>query len=173
MKKRADTCLKRGPIAGLLALLLCARDAGADQLAVTAGSGNLKSHDTNIVLLSYQRSAPRLLGWESSYDVSFGYWSGTNHNSALTVARVVRWPLPAPGYYVAATFGLGMVKRTTANLGTQGQFTLRLAFGRKVGKYDLSLGESHYSNGKYALKLGWHGPNTGEDFLTLMLSREF
>ena len=160
-------------IAALLAVLLGAPRAGADMLAITAGSGNLKSHDSNAVFLSYQKNAPRLFNRESLYDITFGYWSGPAHNSALTVARVVRWPLAWQDYYFAGTLGIGVVERTTDNLGTQGQFTVRLAFGRKFGKYDLSIGESHYSNGKYALKLGWHGPNTGEDFLTVMLAREF
>jgi len=160
-------------IAALLVMLPGARFANADMLAVTVGGGNLKSHDTKAVFLSYQKNAPRLFNRESLYDITFGYWSGANHNSALTVARVVRWQLSPPSYYFAGTLGIGVVERTTDNLGTQGQFTVRLAFGRKFGKYDLSIGETHYSNGKYALKLGWHGPNTGEDFLTVMLAREF
>jgi hypothetical protein len=157
----------------MLALLLCTQPARAGLLAVTAGSGNLKSHNSNALFLSYQKDAPKLFNQESLYDLTFGYWSGPTHNSALTVARVVRWPLATPGYYFAGTLGIGVVKRTTDYLGTQGQFTVRLAFGRKFGKYELSIGETHYSNGKYALKLNWHGPNTGEDFLTLMLAREF
>ena len=159
-------------IAALLAMLPGAPFANADMLAVTAGQGNLKSHGSNAVFLSYQKSAPDLFNRESRYDITFGYWSGANHNSALTVARVVRWKISQDSYF-AGTLGIGAVKRTTETLGTQGQFTVRLAFGRKFGKYDLSIGESHYSNGKYALKLGWHGPNTGEDFLTVMLAREF
>lgn len=155
-----------------LAMLLGAPRAGADMLAITAGSGNLKSHDTNGLFVSYQKNAPRLFDLESLYDITFAYWSGPTYNSALTVARVVRWKISRDSYF-AGTLGIGVVEHTTDRLGTQGQFTVRLAFGRKFGKYDLSIGESHYSNGKYALKLGWHGPNTGEDFLTLMLGREF
>jgi hypothetical protein len=124
------------------------------------------------VFLSYQKNAPRLFDHESRYDLTIGYWSGPNHNSTLTVARVVRWSPAPPSYYFAGTLGIGVVDRTTDHLGTTGQFTVRFAVGRRFGKYDLSIGESHYSNGKYALGLGWHGPNTGEDFLSVMLARE-
>ncbi len=160
-------------IAALLAMLAGTRFASADMLAVTAGRGNIYSQGSNAVFLSYQKDAPKLFNRDSLYDFTFGYWSGSTHNSALTVARVVRWPLAKPGYYFAGTLGVGVVERTTDHLGTQGQFTIRLAFGRKFGKYDLSIGESHYSNGKTVLWLDWHGPNTGEDFLTLMLARKF
>ena len=83
----------------------------------------------------------------------------------------MRWNI-SPETYFAGTLGIGVVDRTTEHLGTQGQFTIRLAVGRKFGKYDLSIGENHYSNGKTALRLNWHGPNDGEDFLTVMLARE-
>lgn len=158
-------------ITSLLAMLLVTPLASADMLAVTAGRGNLKLHRSNAVFLSYQKDAPRLFNHESLYDLTFGYWTGSTHNSALTFARVVRWKL-SPQSYIAGTLGIGAVDRTTEHLGTTGQFTLRLAVGRKFGKYDLSIGESHYSNGKTALQLGWHGPNTGEDFLTVMLARQ-
>ncbi len=155
----------------MLATLLCAHSAGADMLAVAVGGGNIKSQESDAVFLSYQKDAPRLFNRESLYDLTFGYWSGSTRNSALTLARVVRWKI-SPESYFAATLGIGVVDRTTDHLGTRGQFTIRLAFGRKFGKYDLSVGENHYSNGKTALRLGWNGPNDGEDFLTVMLARE-
>src|SRR3989344_1201573 len=106
------------------------------------------------------------------YGPSLRHWRRRDYNTALTVARALRWKL-SPETYFAGTLGIGMVDRTTDHLGTQGQFVARLAFGRKFGKYDLSIGETHYSNGKTALRLNWQGPNTGEDFLTVMLAREF
>ncbi len=141
-------------------------------LAVTVGRGNIYSQGADVVFLSYQKDAPKLFNRESLYDLTLGYWSDSTHNSALTLARVVRWKLSSQSYF-AGTLGIGMVGRTTDHLGTQGQFVARLAFGRKFGKYDLSIGETHYSNGKTALRLNWRGPNTGEDFLTVMLAREF
>ncbi len=170
--KHPALCAILKPIAVLACLLPYSLPAGADMLAITAGHGNLKSHGSKAVFLSYQKDAPRLFDGESLYDLTFGYWDGSSRNSALTVARVVRWPLAPSSYYFAGTLGIGMVERTTDHLGTTGQFTVRLAVGRRFGRYDLSIGESHYSNGKYALGLGWHGPNTGEDFLTIMLARE-
>lgn len=153
-------------------LLLCPSLTAADMLAVAVGRGNIFSQGSDAVFLSYQKEAPRLFNWESRYDLTIGYWSGSTYNSALTLARVVRWKLSNENYF-AGTLGIGVVDRTTDHLGTSGQFVVRLAFGRRFGKYDLSLGETHYSNGKSALQLNWHGPNTGEDFLTVMLAREF
>lgn len=170
-KRRHDPFFTQKRAWGMLTMLLCTHAASADMLAVTVGRGNIYSQGSNALFLSYQKVAPRLFSRESLYDLTFGYWNGSTHNSALTLARVVRWKL-SPESYFAGTLGVGMVKRTTDHLGTQGQFTVRLAFGRRFGKYDLSIGESHYSNGKTALQLGWHGPNTGEDFLTVMLARE-
>jgi len=153
-------------------LLLCPSLTAADMLAVAVGRGNIFTQGSDAVFLSYQIDAPKLFNRESRYDLMFGYWSGSTHNSALTLARVIRSKLSNESYF-AGTLGIGVVDRTTDHLGTQGQFVARLAFGRKFGKYDLSIGETHYSNGKTALRLDWHGPNTGEDFLTMMLAREF
>lgn len=146
--------------------------AGADMLAVAVGRGNIYSQGTNVVFFSYQKDAPTLFNQKSLYDLSVAHWDGRNRNTALTVARTLRWKL-SPENYFAGTLGIGVVDRTTDHLGTAGQFVVRLALGRRFGKYDLSLSETHYSNGKTALRLNWHGPNTGEDFLTLMLAREF
>jgi len=171
MKNRQrDPSLTVMRIAGMLAVLLGASPASADTLAVAAGSGNFKSHDSNAAFLSYQKNAPELFNHESLYDFTLGYWNGSTRNTALTFARVVRWKI-SPESYLAGTFGIGVVARTTDSLGTQGQFTLRLAYGRKFGKYDLSIGEVHYSNGQTVFH--WHGPNVGEDFLTLQIAREF
>ena len=153
-------------------LLLCPPLAAADMLAVALGRGNIYSAGSNAVFLSYQKDAPVLFNQKSFYDFSLASWSGDTFNTALTVARTLRWKL-SPEAYVAGTLGIGMVDHTTDHLGTLGQFVVRLAIGRKFGKYDLSVGETHYSNGKTALGLNWDGPNTGEDFLTLMLAREF
>ena len=151
-------------------LLLCPLPAGADMLAVTVGRGNFKSQGSNAAFLSYQKDAPKLFNRESLYDFTLGYWNGSTRNSALTLARVVHWKLSSENYF-AGTLGIGVVDHTTDHLGTTGQFVVRLAFGRKFGKYDLSIGETHYSNGQTVLQ--WHGPNVGEDFLTVMLAREF
>jgi hypothetical protein len=153
-------------------LLLFPLLAAADMLAVSAGRGNIVSQGAYAVFLSYQKDAPKLYNFESLYDLTFGYWSGSTHNSALSLGRVLRWKF-SNETYIAGTLGIGVVDRVTDHLGTQGQFMMRLAVGRKFGKYDLSIGENHYSNGKTALKLGWHGPNTSEYFLTAMLAREF
>ena len=153
-------------------LLLCPSIAAADMLAVAAGRGNIESQGSNAAFLSYQKDAPKLFNRESLYDFTLGYWNGSTRNSALSLARVVRWKLSSE-YYFAGTLGIGVVDHTTDHLGTTGQFVVRLAFGRSFDKYDLCIGETHYSNGKTALGLNWEGPNVGEDFLTVMLARKF
>lgn len=165
-------CIRFKPILLVAGMLLYPCSAGADMLAVAVGHGNMSSQGSTAVFFSYQKDAPILFNQKSSYELTIAYWSGRNYNTALTAARTLRWNL-SPENYFAGTLGIGMVDRTTDHLGTTGQFVARLAFGRKLGKYDLSIGETHYSNGKTALRLGWHGPNIGEDFLTLMLAREF
>jgi hypothetical protein len=155
---------------GALAIFLCSHVAGADMLAVTAGHGNIKTQGSYALFLTYLKDAPKLFNQDGSYEFTFGYWSGSTYNSVLTLARTVRWKI-SPHYYFAGTLGIGVVDHTTDHLGTQGQFTLRLAVGRKFGKYDLSIGETHYSNGQKVFH--WHGPNVGEDFLTVMLARAF
>jgi Lipid A 3-O-deacylase (PagL) len=168
-KRRHDPFFTRTRAWGMLAMLLCMHAADADGLAVTAGRGNLKSQGSYALLFSYLKDAPRLFNRDGYYELSFGYWSGSTYNSVLTLARGMRWKI-SPGYYFAGTLGIGVIERTTDHLGTQGQFTLRLAVGRKFGKYDLSIGETHYSNGQKVFH--WHGPNVGEDFLTVRLARE-
>lgn len=156
--------------AGML-LYLC--PAGADMLAVSAGGGNLTTHQSSAIFFSYQKDAPNLFKLESLYELTFGYWSGPTANSVLYLSRIVRWYPTPPSYYISGMLGIGLIHHSTDHLGTTGQFAIRLAFGRKFGKYDLSIGETHFSNGKYALNLPWDGDNKGENFLTVMLAREF
>lgn len=145
--------------------------ASADEMALGAGRGNIFSQGSTAVFMSYLKDAPRLFNRESSYDLTFAYWSGPNSNSALTLGRVLRWKISQESY-IAGEIGIGLVGRTTDHLGTNGEFITRLSFGRKFGNYDLSIGETHYSNGKTSLRLNWHGPNTGENFFTVMLARK-
>ena len=165
------TLLKRTAV--VIVLSLGTTPANADMLAVAGGGGNLKTHHSDAMFLSYLIDAPKLFNHESHYDITLGYWNGPTSNTALTLARDMRWQLAPPSYYFAGTLGVGAVSHTTDHLGTNQQFIIRLAVGRKFGKYDLSIGETHYSNGKYVLFLPWNGPNTGEDFLIVMLAREF
>ena len=124
------------------------------------------------MFFSYQKDAPVLFKQQGSYEFTIANWTGPNDNTALTAGRALRWNLSSENYF-SGTFGIGVVNRTTDHLGTIGEFVIRLAFGHKFGKYDLSIGHTHYSNGKTALGLDWEGPNVGEDFLTLRLAREF
>lgn len=164
------TRLKR--IAVAVVMSLGTTPVSANMLAISAGGGNLTTHQSNAAFLSYQKKAPSLFKRESLYDFTIGHWNGPTANSAITVARVVRWRLPSPGYYFAGMLGIGLVSQHTDHLGTDGQFIIRLSIGHKFGKYELSIGETHYSNGKYLLNLPWDGDNEGENFTTVMLARE-
>ena len=146
--------------------------AGADTLGIAAGQGNISSQGSSALFLSYRKDAPTLFQRQSLYDLTLASWSGSRQNNALTLARELRWKLPQESFF-AGSLGLGLVSRTTDHLGTHGQFIARLAFGRRFGQYELSIGETHYSNGKTALQLDWDGPNHGEDFLSLMLARQW
>ena len=153
-------------------LLLLPPLTSADTLGVAAGQGNFTSRGTSALSLCYRKDAPPLFHRQSHYDLTLAYWGGSRHSTALTFARELRWKLSQENY-ITGSLGLGLVNRTTDYLGTQGQFITRLAFARQFGQYELAIGETHYSNGKTALHLDWHGPNRGEDFLTLMLAHEW
>jgi len=157
---------------GLLAagMLLCAPLADADTLAIGAGYGNIKSQDATAAFLRCQKDAPRLWGRDSFYELALASWDGSNRNNAIGVARGLRWPWSQKNFF-SAELGIAYVTRTTDHLGTQGQFFFHGALGHRFGKYTLSIGETHYSNGQKVMH--WHGPNVGEDFLTLHLGREF
>jgi hypothetical protein len=156
---------------GLFAgMLLCSPLANADNLAIGEGYGNIKSQEATATFLRYQKDAPRLWNQDSFYEIALGSWNGSNHNNASGVARGLRWPWSQKNF-ISTELGIAYVTRTTDHLGTQGQFFFHGTLGRQFEKYTLSIGETHYSNGQRVLH--WHGPNVGEDFLTLQLGRKF
>ena len=142
----------------------------ADQLILGAGLGNIYSQGATAAFLRYQMPAATLAGRDSFYEVSAASWNGSSHNNAIVVARGIRWPAGSKSY-LSAELGAGAVSRVTDRLGTHGQFFFHAAFGQRFGRYDLSIGETHYSNGKSIFH--WHSQNKGENFLTLQLGREF
>jgi hypothetical protein len=155
----------RSRILCLVILIAGATPAHADGLFVEAGSGFYRSRDADAFFLRYQKEASLLFGQQGFYEASYGHWSGQNHNSAIALARGIRLPWAEEKNYVSGEAGLSFVDRTIDNLGTHFQFLFRLALGRRIGALDFSLGYVHYSNGKYFM--GWHGPNYGENFVTL------
>ena len=167
-----------GPAPALLfVLLLWPIVANADGLFVETGPGISHSNGSMAMFMRYQREAPALFGRASFYEVSYGSWSGPHRNEALALARGILWPSGEEGY-VSFEAGLGRVRTTTGNLDTPMEILLRAAYGRRIGRLDVSLGFTHFSNGKKLLRNiyppWWdHGPNFGEYFPTLQLGVTF
>ncbi|HEX9112725.1 MAG TPA: acyloxyacyl hydrolase [Nitrospirota bacterium] len=172
----------RRRIAGLalalfFVLLLRPEAAAADGFFVESGPGVMHSRGSVALFLRYQRDAPALFGQAGFYEVSYGSWSGKNRNEAIALARGIELPSGEHGY-LSFTAGLGVVRTTTRNLDTPVEFLLRGAYGRRVGRYDISLGFTHFSNGKFFFRRihppWWdRGPNFGENFPTLQLGVTF
>jgi hypothetical protein len=159
-------------LVGLMFILLAnAPGTQADSLSVEAGTGFNYSKDADAVFLRYQKETSLLFGQQSFYEASYGHWSGQNRNSAMGLARGIRLPWSEERNYVSGEAGLSYVDRTTDNLGTHYQLLFRVALGHRIGAFDLSLGYVHYSNGKFFF--GWHGPNYGENFVTVQAGVEF
>jgi Lipid A 3-O-deacylase (PagL) len=142
----------------------------ADAVLFGTGYGNFRQGGATAVFLRYQTQAPTVLGHASLYELSVGAWNGPNRNAVVALARGIRWRW-SPKIYLGAELGIGAVMQTTDHLGTHLQFVSHVVVGRQFGRYDLTLGETHYSNAKDLFH--WSGPNVGENFLTLELGRDF
>lgn len=152
----------------VLVFLVSLETAVADQLAAEAGYGFGSSYRAEGLFLRYRKDAPPLWDRKSFYDVALAHWNGKNWNNAISVARGLQWDL-RENSYVGASLGLAYADHVTGNFGTRAQFVLRVAAGRSFGDHDLSVGVIHYSNGH--ILVGWDGPNSGENYLTVQLAR--
>ncbi len=154
----------------VLFLLVLSPDVFADALFLETGQGFHHSVNTQALFVRYQKEAPLLFGQKGFYEGSVGAWNGPNRVETVGIARGLRFAFGETDYF-SAQAGLHYITRTTDNLGTLFEVALRLAYGRTMGEYDLSLGYIHFSNGKFFF--GWDGPNNGENFLTIQLGRKF
>jgi hypothetical protein len=154
----------------ILFLLVLSPDVFAETLSLEAGQGFHFSGNTQTLFVRYQKDAPLLFGQKGFYEGSVGAWNGPNRVETAGIARGLRFDFGETGYF-SAQFGLNYITRKTENLGTLFQFASRLAIGRAIGEYDVSLGYIHFSNGK--LFFGWDGPNNGENFVTVQIGRKF
>ncbi len=145
-------------------------DVFADTLSLETGQGFHHSGETQALFVRYQKDAPLLFGQKGFYEGSAGAWNGPNRVETAGIARGLRFDWGGTDYF-SAQFGLNYITRRTENLGTLFQFASRLAIGRSIGEYDVSLGYVHFSNGKYFF--GWDGPNYGENFVTVRIGRKF
>lgn len=164
-------------LALLVVLLFWPDDVKADGFFVESGPGVFHSRGSVALFLRYQRDAPALFGQAGFYEVSYGSWSGKNRNEAIALGRGIELPSGEHGY-LSFTAGLGIVRRTTRNLDTPVEILLRGAYGRRVGRFDISLGFTHFSNGKFffhRIHPSWwnRGPNFGENFPTLQVGTRF
>jgi hypothetical protein len=155
---------------GLAGVIATPSPAAADGLFIEGGGGIIQSLSTSVVLLRYQKDGMPLFGHDGFYEGICAYWNGTNHAADVAIARGLRWKLKGDGY-LSSALGVGYMNRETENLATHFEFYIRFALGRRTGRYDLSLGYIHISNGK--LFLGWHGPDNGENFITLSIGGLF
>lgn len=172
----------RRRIAGLapalfFALLLRPEAATAGGFFLESGPGIIHSRGSVAVFLRYQRDAPALFGQAGFYEASYGWWSGANRNEALALARGLLWPAGEHSY-LSFEAGLGLVRAKTKNLDTPLEILLRGAYGLRAGRFDISLGFTHFSNGKKVFRSihpSWwdRGPNFGEYFPTIQVGVAF
>jgi len=155
---------------GLAGIVATPTPATADGLFVEGGSGIIQSMSTDVVLLRYQKDGMPLFGHDGFYEGIYANWNGGNHAVDIAIARGLRWKLKDEGYF-SSSFGAGYIDRETDNLGTHFEFYFRFALGKRTGRYDMSLGYVHISNGK--LIFGWRGADNGENFVTFSIGSLF
>jgi len=153
-----------------LFLFLYPQTTRADMLSVETGRGFHRSSHSEIFTLRYHWDAPDLLGLPGHYEALLSGWNGKRRASAVGLARSARWHWSDP-WYLSGSAGIAYLDRTTDNLGTRYQMAFHLALGRTFGRWDLSAGYAHFSNGK--LLFNWDGPNNGENFITIRLGHLF
>lgn len=161
----------------LFVLLLCPSAAKADGFFAEAGPGVSRSRGSFATFMRYQRDAPALFGLAGFYELSYGAWSGQNRNEAAALGRGIVWPSGERGY-VSFEAGLARVRRATGNLDTPVEILLRASYGLRAGRFDISLGFTHFSNGKkllQAIHQSWweRGPNFGEYFPMVQMGATF
>lgn len=146
--------------------------SNANLLGVEIGTGFNESHGIEAVILRYRREAAPLLGRESFWDFSLAAWNGPYRNQAVGAGRGLRFHVREHTAF-SASGGLAYITeaRKDNHLSTHLQLVFRLAAEYRLGGTELSLAAVHYSNGRSLF--GWNGPNTGENFATLQLAREF
>ena len=147
-----------------LIIILGYSAASADNLFVEAGPGILKSKDSLVLLLRYQKETSELFGHSSFYEAFGAHWTDGSRATAYGLARGIVWNRKDRPAFFSTSFGLAGVSRTTSHMGTRFQFYFRFAYDWRLGSVPVSLGYIHFSNGK--LVFGWDGPNSGENFLT-------
>ena len=144
--------------------------AHADGLFVEAGWGFNYTRSETVFLRYYKDTSP-VFGLNSFYDFSLASWNGPSNNHAVTIGRGVLWGWTEE-FYSSFEAGGAYLWKTTENLGTRLQLAFRFAFGLKAGKFDISAGYNHFSNGKEIYSWS-NGTNRGENFVTLQIGRMF
>jgi len=148
-------------------LLFATTSAHADGVFLEGGQGLFQSTDSQAMFLSYQKDSPPIFGVNSFSKVALGSWNGQNRNDAIVLAQGIWWNLSRKSYLCFEPGG-AYITKTTHNLGTPLEFAFRSALGIRTGKYDLSVGYRHFSNGKGIFH--WTDtPNFGENFITLQI----
>jgi hypothetical protein len=152
----------------LLLVLLCPRAFAADHIALELGVGSHWSEDAQALFLRYrgEHTIPNAPAVPAFYEWSLGGWTRAQPNHALGLALGAQWAGTA--LHIDASVGLALLQRKTRNTGTHQQFLARYGIGYRLGRVDIGLYQTHYSNFKQVF--GWDGRNLGFDFLTLQVS---
>lgn len=153
----------------LLCTVSCAPPiAVAQKIAVDIGHGLHNNHrDSDAVFLRYMdTSRTSVLPGENFYEWSLATWDGPHRNNAVSLALGTRgrWE----SFHLDGSIGVAYLDHKTRLSGTHQQFIVRLGGGVTIGKADVGIFATHYSNAKPLF--GWDGPNAGYDFVTLQWS---
>jgi hypothetical protein len=139
--------------------------AGVDWFGGGVGYGDSRySRPGTAYLLRWQRDMQPWRSLDRYVELAAGAWTGRTDNNVVSASLGARYGL---GHDVRlyGSWGIGYVSEHTKNLGTRGQFAWCLGAARRVGNYDISVSQIHYSNGREAF--GTRGPNVGDNFLML------
>lgn len=134
------------------------------------GRGLLFSRHSNGYFLHYYRDGAASGARNRFFELTVGDWTGAAAATLVAASGGLRKTFENRGY-ARLGLGVGMIDRTTENLGTHGQFMIQIAIGREFGAYAVGVCMIHVSNGDFLLHTG--KPNDGENFLALQLGRQF
>jgi hypothetical protein len=139
----------------------------AEKIAIDVGRGIHHTHDSDALFVRYiDEAREHVLVGRNFFEWSLAGWDGPHRNKALGLALGTRGQWGA--FHLDGSIGAAYLAHKTALSGTNQQFIVRVGAGVTVGKMEIGLFATHYSNAKPVF--GWDGPNAGYDFLTLQLA---
>jgi hypothetical protein len=138
-----------------------------DRVSIEGGSGLHNVRGADAVFARYAgETRESILFGQNFYEFSAGSWNGRYGDKAVGAALGTR--ARNEQFHFDASLGVAYLEDKTRLSGTHQQFIVRLGGGVEIGKIDLSIFVTHYSNAKPIF--GWDGPNAGYDFFTVQLA---